>query len=108
MNFLNASNESQYVLQQNSFITLIEDTINSVENIEELYQKLPHLKSTYSNGLLMKKVFDKNGKYLGKRETKEEKRVYAYHKRQRDNYTNGRVQPRKANVIKYGLQEYFG
>jgi hypothetical protein len=53
-------------------------------------------------------VFDKNGKYLGKRETKEEKRVYAYHKKQRDNYTNGRVQPRKANVIKYGLQEYFG
>ena len=52
-------------------------------------------------------VFDKNGKYLGKKETKEEKKVYAYHKKQRDNYTNGRVQPRKVNVIKYGLQEYF-
>ena len=46
--FLNFANETQYNVQLNSYLTLIEDIINESGTIEEIYQKLPHLNNVFS------------------------------------------------------------
>lgn len=54
-------------------------------------------------------VFDQDGKYIGgEKESSEGKKRYRYHMNQRNKYTNGFVKPQKKNIIRYGLQKYFG
>jgi hypothetical protein len=62
-NYYNFTGETQHVIQLHSFLTTIEDTINNVETVDELYLRLPHLASTFtSDSSILFDMLFKDGK----------------------------------------------
>lgn len=62
-NFLNSTGETQYSLQLNSYLSLLEDGFNEATDKADMIAKYPHLSSTYANdGLILNDyLFDEAG-----------------------------------------------
>jgi hypothetical protein len=75
-NYFNFENETQHVLQYNSFLTHTENNINNSDTRQDLFQKSRHLASDYSSGdvggslLLNKMLFDQEGNRINTIEMK--------------------------------------
>lgn len=63
MQFLNGDNEAQQIYVSPSFSSKMISEMNNVETLEELLERFPHLKHSFSNtSITLSKLFDKNGK----------------------------------------------